>query len=279
MGFDTGILSQKKSGDESMYRKELIESGLFVNMDTDEIEAVLAVSKPEVRTFKYRETLWEEGSVVGGIGVMLSGKLLCRRLQPDGKTQLLRLFEPPNLMNLEAAVSRKRTNPVSVIANTDGQYLWFVWESLFENAALPHTTVHTLQRNLLACIADDGIRFMNKTGVLARRTVRGRIFLFLSLLRSRQGDYVNVGMSQEEFAQYLCVDRSSLSLELNNMRRDGLIEFEGTKYRLKFPTSSKGSELPPLDRPRNEARKRRDSKSDSGKPKRPQQHGHHVAGP
>jgi CRP-like cAMP-binding protein len=222
-----------------MYREVLIDSGFFARLNDESIDSIMTASKPEVCEFSRKEILWREGDVIDGIGVVLNGTLLCQRFQPDGRAQLLRLFEPSHLMSLEAAVSQKRTSPVSIVANTAGSYLWFSHNSLFANAAIPSEVVRTLYENLLFCLADDSIRFMNKTDVLARRTVRGRIFLFLSFLRRRQGDCVDVGMSQEEFAQYLCVDRSSLSMELNKMRRDGLIEFEGTQYLLHFPKQLK----------------------------------------
>jgi CRP-like cAMP-binding protein len=222
-----------------MYREVLIDSGFFAKLSDESIDIILAASRPKVCEFRRRDILWKEGDLVNGIGVMLSGTLLCQRFQPDGKAQLLRIFEPPNLMNLEAAISRKRTSPVSVTGNSKGSYLWFLHEALFANTAIPDEDLRVLHENLLSYIADDSIRFMNKTDILARRTVRGRILLFLSFLLNRQGEHVDIGMSQEEFAQYLCVDRSSLSMELNKMRRDGLIEFEGTNYHLHFPKQIK----------------------------------------
>lgn len=222
-----------------MHRGPLIDSGLFARLDDGEIDIVIAASQPETHKFGRKDILWKEGDIINGIGVMLSGILLCRRFQPDGKIQLLRIFEPAQLINLEAAVSRKRTSPVSVIGNSSGSYLWFARDALLANTAIPDEVIRTIQENILHYLADDSIRFMNKTDILARRTVRGRIFLFLTFLCNRHGNDVDIGMSQEEFAQYLCVDRSSLSMELNNMRRDGLIEFEGTNYHLNFPEHPK----------------------------------------
>jgi hypothetical protein len=66
---------------------------------------------------------------------------------------------------------------------------------------------------------------MKRTDILSRRTIRERVTLFLNVLREISGDEVDIGMTQEKLAQYLCVDRSSLSEELNIMRREGLIDF------------------------------------------------------
>ena len=40
-------------------------------------------------------------------------------------------------------------------------------------------------------------------------------------------------MSREQLARYLCVNRTALSYELNQMKRDGLIDFRGKTFRIK----------------------------------------------
>ena len=39
-------------------------------------------------------------------------------------------------------------------------------------------------------------------------------------------------MSREQMAQYLCVNRSALSNELNKMKREKIIDFEKDKFRI-----------------------------------------------
>ena len=75
---------------------------------------------------------------------------------------------------------------------------------------------------------------MYKTDVLSRRTLRERVTTYLSIIREKRGsDTFDIGMTQEQFAQYLCVNRSALSKELNAMRREKLIDFRKTVYTIK----------------------------------------------
>jgi CRP-like cAMP-binding protein len=214
------------------YRGLLSKSGLFVHLDDETIDAVLVAAQPEIREFVAKDTLWAEGDIVSGIGVLLNGALSSHRVQPNGRPQLFQVFKVPSIMNLEAAVSREPLSPVSVVASTQGFYLWFPYESLFGNEAIPDVTIHILQENLLSYLAANNIRLMNKADILARRTVRGRVMHYLALKCGGHPNGIDIGMSQEEFAHYLCVDRSSLSTELNNIRRDGIIDFDGTRYRV-----------------------------------------------
>ena len=194
----------------------------------------MRIAKPIDRIFKRDDTIWHEGDIVDGFGLIETGTLLCHRYHTDGKVQLARLFVPGDIINIETAVSNKRTSPYFVVAATAGNYIWFPSAVIFGNNALLPNIVCRLQANLLANLADDMIRFMKKSDILSQRTVRGRIKMYLNILREQFGNEVEIGMNQEEFAQYLCVDRSSLSEELNKMRREGLIDFKKKRFSLLF---------------------------------------------
>ena len=57
--------------------------------------------------------------------------------------------------------------------------------------------------------------------------------MYLEILRRKAGsDIVSVRMSREQMAQYLCVNRSALSNELNKMKREKIIDFEKDKFRI-----------------------------------------------
>jgi CRP-like cAMP-binding protein len=214
---------------------KLISSRLFSGLKFNEINDVMREAEPIDRAFRRGDVIWREGDAVDGIGLLESGSLLCQNYQADGKTLLARVFVPPELINIEAAVSRMRTSPTFVTAAMPGSFVWFPFSNLFENPKIPGGIIQTLQANLLSYLADDCIRFMRKSDILSHRTIRDRVRMFLNILREKQGDEVDIGMSQEEFAQFLCVDRTSLSEELNKMRRDGLIEFRKKHYTLHYP--------------------------------------------
>ena len=228
-----------------MYRKEykrkvdvnqvkLLDSRLFAGLSEAELTELMQTVNPPSRKFKRGATIWREGDAIDGVGVIETGALFYQRFHSDGKVQLVRLFIPGEIINVEAAVSLRRTSPTHVIAAADGNYIWFSNAKLFKNPEVPAETVRVLQANLLAYLADGAIRFIKKSDILSRRTVRDRVIIYLNILREQYGNEVDIGMNQEELAQYLCVDRSSLSEELNKMRRDGLIDFNRKHFRLFF---------------------------------------------
>ena len=72
---------------------------------------------------------------------------------------------------------------------------------------------------------------MYKIDVLSKRTLQERVLTYLSVISEKKGkDTFDISMNQEQFAQYLCVNRSVLSKELNKMRQKGLIDYRKNWY-------------------------------------------------
>ena len=66
-----------------------------------------------------------------------------------------------------------------------------------------------------------------------QRTTRDKVDAFLSAQQSREGrNPFVVPFNREQMADYLCVDRSALSLVLAQMKEEGLIEYHKNEFRL-----------------------------------------------
>lgn len=80
-------------------------------------------------------------------------------------------------------------------------------------------------RNMLKILAEKAFFLNNKVQLLSHGSLRQKIAKFL-LEDIDESMYVKLNMNREEFADYLSVARPSLSRELNNMQKDGLIEVD-----------------------------------------------------
>jgi CRP-like cAMP-binding protein len=77
------------------------------------------------------------------------------------------------------------------------------------------------------------MRQLYKIDILSRKSLRDRIMLYLTLQAKRKKtNDLFIPFNREEFAAYLCVDRSALSRELGRMKEEGLIEFDKNHFRI-----------------------------------------------
>jgi CRP-like cAMP-binding protein len=120
------------------------------------------------------------------------------------------------------------TSPATLTSRADSTVLFIPYAKILESDGVRTEVKKTIMTNCGEILSNELIRLMYKIDVLSKRMLRERILTYLSLMRERTGsDTVDIGMNQEQFAQYLCVNRSVLSKELNQMRRSGLMITRG----------------------------------------------------
>ena len=74
---------------------------------------------------------------------------------------------------------------------------------------------------------------LHRVNFLAQRTVRDRVALFLTSRSEHAGSRkFRIGMSRQQLADYLSIDRSTLCEELSKMQREGLIRYHLNDFEL-----------------------------------------------
>lgn len=96
--------------------------------------------------------------------------------------------------------------------------------------------VDKVKDNLARSVAALDAELMATLYIRMRRTVRGKVMAYLDRAAARLGRRsVDVVLNRQELADYLCVDRASLSRELGAMRDEGLLRFERSHFELLWP--------------------------------------------
>ena len=87
--------------------------------------------------------------------------------------------------------------------------------------------------NTLKVVSGSCVNFLEKVEHLSRRTTREKVLSYLTAQSvKRGGAEFDIPFSRQELADYLAVDRAALSAELARMKRDGLIDFRKSHFRI-----------------------------------------------
>jgi CRP-like cAMP-binding protein len=179
-----------------------------------------------VKKYQKNETVVHQGDIIDSICIIEEGSIRREKTYPSGDVHLVNIYEGGRIFAMEIAVSRKKTSPVDLIANEDSRVLFISLKSIEHSAYRDD-----LSRALIEMLADDNIRMNNKIQVLAERGLRDRILIYLNTVSRRHpSGEIHIKMNQEQMAQYLCVNRSALSNELNKMKREGLIDYKKSRF-------------------------------------------------
>lgn len=202
----------------------LKKSALFTGVSENELADLLPLLQPVLRHYAKDSLITDEGDAADRIGFVVRGRIVERRMASNGRVHILAVHEAGDDFGFDAAFSSYKTSPLTVTADTDCTALFVSAACFFDRTgAVGLRILHNTARIL----ADKCMRLLYKTDVLSKQSLRERILAHFSILeKKRQSESFTLRMSREQFAQYLCVNRSSLSRELSRMQSEGLIELE-----------------------------------------------------
>lgn len=180
------------------------------------------------KTYMKGTAIFLEGDIIRTLCIIESGSVRGEKNYPDGEMHIVEVFEPGDIFALEITVSRTKTSTMDYISN-DKTIVRFISLDLVEKSA----HAREIKQEIAFELADENIRRSHKIEILAERGLRNRILTYLHVLQRKSGSrQVTIKMNREQLAKYLCVNRSALSSELNLMKKEGIIDFKGSKFTL-----------------------------------------------
>lgn len=201
---------------------------LFMGLTDKQLKETFYEIQPTGQFFEKGKVFVHQREVSDVFALIVDGCIHGKQYNTDGTLHIVSVYSEGDLVNLEAAVSRSRIAPISLEAAEDSQLITFNDEMLRHSRYNPQVA-----ENLVEYLADDNIRKSNKIEVLTTIGLRNKILKYLSILSAKANSpTVHVRMNQSQLAEYLFVSRSNLSKELNDMKREGIIDIQGDRYTL-----------------------------------------------
>lgn len=206
----------------------VVNSGLFRYIDRSEHTLAFEQIGVVKKNFLKGETIYREGDVIDSLCIVSDGSVRSEKTYQNGEIHIVSVYSRDMIFGLEITVSQRKTTPFDFVANEDCEIL-FLPEVGLNNCRYSDSVRKAITEQL----ADDNIRMGHKIEMLAERGLRNRVMIYLDVLAQKaNSNEVYVPMNREQLAQYLCVNRSALSNELNKMKREGIIDFKRHKFTL-----------------------------------------------
>ena len=231
------IYKERKTGEDSgkgqMEAKGKIEiisrSPLFEGFSKEECTKAYEDLKPQMRNYSRNEIIVGEGERMNFIGIVVSGKVRGEKFHMEGDVHLVYMYETEELFGLDTVATRTRIAPVTFLADKNSSVLTVNMDRIMASSMQGK-----LALNMISMLADENIRKLYKIETISRRGLRERIITYLHIRQKKLGrDEFRIMMTQEQFAQYLCVNRSALTWELGKMKKEGIIDFSKDSFIIK----------------------------------------------
>jgi len=211
----------------------LLKTKLFNGFSGADIDALLPLFGIQQKQCPKGCVLIDMDKTVDFVGIVCFGELNTFKPDMDGRLNLIHKIRRFELFGVDIASTPRQISPLVTVCATDAEVISFPYARISESGPIPDRFRCVLLKNILELSANQNMRQLYKIDILSRKGLRERIMLYLTLQAKRKKtNELLIPFNREEFAAYLCVDRSALSRELSRMQREGLIEFERNHFRL-----------------------------------------------
>lgn len=133
----------------------------------------------------------------------------------------------------EANACKRQKLATSLIAIQNTKVMIINFSKIINICSVSLSLKEKVIRNLLGILSKNNIELTLKIGHMSRRTTREKILSYLSERANLLGKIeFEIPFDRQQLADYLCIDRSAMSKELSNLKKEGILNYKKSWFRL-----------------------------------------------
>lgn len=204
-------------------QRKLKKCRLFDGLEEEEVLNVIKSIRYRVAKYKKDNIVAQEGDDCTSVSIVLEGSVEVQKVYPSGKTVILTRFGEGSIFGEAVVFSKSGKYPSTIIAASDTEILSM---GKADMVTLFGKYPKVLER-FIETLSDRILMLNKKVKELSFETMRQKICSFMMEEYGKQKSLrIKVPFSRKTMAEFLGVQRPSLSRELINMKKGGLIEFD-----------------------------------------------------
>lgn len=211
----------------------LRNSPFFQGMTEEEILSVLHCVNATVLHRKKDEYILRVGDSTETMGLVLSGSVLCLQEDLWGHRNIIHRIGAGEFFAEAFAATSGSVLDVNIVADEDTEVMLLHTGRLLQTC--PHACAHhnRLVRNMVSVMARRVMDLNEKITHMAKRSTREKLLSYLSAESIRQGKLsFTIPYDRQQLADYLCVERAAMSVELSKLQREGFLRTNRNHFEL-----------------------------------------------
>lgn len=203
---------------------------LFKCFTKNELPEIFNASQYKIKEYKKGQTIHLQNELCYAMDIILSGRIAVQKLDENGNVLTISVFSQMDIIGANLIFSSRNAYPMTVVCEADAVVL-HIYEALILKLCNSNSCFMV---ELLREISDRTLVLTDKINAISLKTIRQRIVDFLVFEYHLQKNMViKLNISKKDLAERFGVQRTSLSRELNKMRKDGIIDFKADSISIK----------------------------------------------
>ncbi len=210
---------------------------LFKGMSREEVQNAVEYLNGRIMDFKKGMYIMRRSEKVKTIGLIIKGTVRIEKEDYYGNRSIIADVNEGDIFGEVYACLDNAALGVNVFAAKDSKILMLDMGNVdWEKGAAQEFYVRLIH-NLISILAFKAYSLNRKIEHITKRSTREKLLSFFSEQAiTAQSPSFDISFNRQELADYLCVDRSAMSLELSKMSKDGIIVYNKNHFKLLKPS-------------------------------------------
>lgn len=209
--------------DIKKYLNILKLTGLFGEMSTTELMDLFKTNQYIISQYKKGSIVHFESERCTSWDIILKGEVIVQKIDEKGNVLTVTEFRRGDNIGGNLLFSKHPYYPMSILTKADTDIL-HINKDFVLNLCRNNQDFLT---QFLTCISDKTTILTNKIKSISMKSIRESIIEFLNYeYYSQKSKEIKLHMTKKELAERLGIQRTSLSRELNKMKKDGLVDYD-----------------------------------------------------
>ena len=205
----------------------------FSGMSEEEILSVLNCIDAKVVWKEANEYILRAGDSTRDMGLVLKGSVLVVQEDLWGHRNIMSKIEEGDFFAEPYAATPGSVLNINVITCSHCEIMMLNISRLLSVCPTACEHHNKLIQNLVAVLAGRVLLFNEKITHMSKRTTREKLLSYLSSESIKQGKLsFDIPYDRQQLADYLCVERAAMSVELSKLQKEGLLKTKRNHFEL-----------------------------------------------
>lgn len=206
------------------YFKLLTNCDLFFNISLDEVIKIFDKINYKIIKYNKNSIIHNKNEVCENLIIILSGTLsLYEDNFDNNKIFTVYNFSKENIIGANTLFAKDNNYKLNIICKTDCTLLYIHKDVIF--SLISENPI--ILKNFLYHVSKKAQNLLDKIYMLSSKSLRSSIVSFLNKqYKIQHNNRILLNITKTELATYLAVERTSLSRELQSMKKDKLIDYD-----------------------------------------------------
>ncbi len=216
------------------YLPILNQSKLFKQLSDEDILHALNCLDVKIKAFPRNSNILMPNTVQEDLCLLLEGEVLLIRDDFWGNQHLIGEIKKQEIFAESYALNQQVALPLRALA-ANKSLVMFINIKKLQTTCGHHCAYHQqLITNLMTILAKKNLMMNEKIRCLSQRSIKEKILTYLENEAKHQNrSAFDIPFNRQQLADFLAIDRSALSRELSNLKKQGLIDYHTNHFIIK----------------------------------------------